>query len=204
MGGGYQPKSNSESQTGGEFNFLGHQGFFSSPRCLKSPPKTCFLESGSRSRKGLSPSAPQVVLSPPHPALHRPLMMWGLPVLSRGLESLLWMAQPMPRVQHAQCTGQTRADPSPMGMPAGGPFKTYWCRFGALRALVPSSFTPRCREEFSESNVVGKKWFIRIGCLSGLTSRRARNTVPQELTGQQFYNQKKSVGGGRAFFLFLE
>lgn len=28
---------------------------------------------------------------------------------------------------------------------------------GALRALVPSSFTPRCREEFSESNVVGKK-----------------------------------------------
>ena len=125
MGGGYQPKSNSESQTGGEFNFLGHQGFFSSPRCLKSPPKTCFLESGSRSRKGLSPSAPQVVLSPPHPALHRPLMMWGLPVLSRGLESLLWMAQPMPRVQHAQCTGQTRADPSPMGMPAGGPFKTY-------------------------------------------------------------------------------
>ena len=37
VGGGFQPKSNSESQTGGEFNFLGHQGFFSSPRCLKSP-----------------------------------------------------------------------------------------------------------------------------------------------------------------------
>ena len=34
---GNQPKSNSETQTGVEFNLLGHQGFFSSPGCLKSP-----------------------------------------------------------------------------------------------------------------------------------------------------------------------
>ena len=36
-----------------------------------------------------------------------------------------------------------------------------------------------------------------------LTSRRARNAVPQELTGLQFYNQRKSVGVGGKGLLSL-
>ena len=35
------------------------------------------------------------------------------------------------------------------------------------------------------------------------TSRKVRN-VPQELTGLQFYNQKKSPQGEKNFFAFLQ
>ena len=49
------------------------------------------------------------------------------------------------------------------------------------------------------------KMDIRIGCLWGLQAgRRGGMPHPPELTGPQFYNQKKSEEGEKNFFVFLE
>ena len=80
------------------------------------------------------------MLSPPHPALHRPLI-WGLLVLSRGLG--IFALAGTADAQGSACPVH-RADPGqgsqsltalPMGLPAGGPFKTYCCHFGGPEEL---------------------------------------------------------------------
>ena len=80
------------------------------------------------------------MLSPPHPALHRPLI-WGLLVLSRGLG--IFALAGTAEAQGSACPVHT-ADPGqgsqsltalPMGLPAGGTFKTYCCHFGGPEEL---------------------------------------------------------------------
>ena len=100
------------------------------PQDVLRAPQICFLESGSRGRKGLSHSAHRGMLSPPHPALHRPLI-WGLLVLSRGLGIIALpgtadaqgSACPVHRVDPGQ--GSQSLTALSVGLLAGGPFKTY-------------------------------------------------------------------------------
>ena len=62
----------------------------------------------------------------------------------------------------------------------------------------------------ARGKVIAKKWFIRLGYLYLQVGRR-EDVVPWELSGLQFYNQRKSVcvwvgwGGGKTtLFLVLE
>ena len=53
--------------------------------------------------------------------------------------------------------------------------------------------------------VIDKKWLTRIRCLWGLQMGRQVGTTPWELSGLQFYNQRKSGEGGKTtFFLIFE
>ena len=85
------------------------------------------------------------------------------------------------------------------------PGETDRCHFrGLQRTPILQPFLSQCREEFSKSKVVNKKWFIinRIGCLWDLQER----LCPKNLVGYrvffggggrlQFYNERKS---GREF-----
>ena len=71
------------------------------------------------------------------------------------------------------------------------------------RALVPQSFMSQHREEFIKSNVVDKKWFIRIGCLWGLQVGGWEMLHPKNLVGYNFIIRGEVERGRRASFSFL-
>ena len=73
---------------------------------------------------------------------------------------------------------------------------------GLQRAWVPQSFMSQHREEFSKSNVVDKKWFIRIGCLWGLQVGEWEMLHLENLVGYSFITKGK-VGHGRPSLPFL-
>ena len=58
-----------------------------------------------------------------------------------------------------------------------------------------------CRNNSVKGKVIDKKWFIRIGCLWGLHTGGQGGTMSWELTGLQFYNQRKSGQGEKKFFV---
>ena len=74
---------------------------------------------------------------------------------------------------------------------------------GLQRAWVPQSFMSQHREEFSKSNVVDKKWFIRIGCLWGLQVGGWEMLHPKNLVGYNFIIRGEVGRGRRASFSFL-
>ena len=51
--------------------------------------------------------------------------------------------------------------------------------------------------------VIAKRWFIRITCLWGLQAGRQGGAMPQDLTGLEFYNQRKNERGRRTSLSFL-
>ena len=52
------------------------------------------------------------------------------------------------------------------------------------------------RKNSVRGKVIDKKWFIRMGRLWGLPAGRWEGAIPRELSGLQFYNQRK-VGRGK-------
>ena len=59
-----------------------------------------------------------------------------------------------------------------------------------------------CREEFSDSKVVDKKCFIRIGCLWGLQAGGRATLHPENLEGYSFIIKGKGTGGKDLLCLF--
>ena len=74
---------------------------------------------------------------------------------------------------------------------------------GLQRAWIPQSFMSQHREEFSKSNVVDKKWFIRIGGLWGLQVGGWEMPHPRNFVGYNFII-RRSEEGEKTFFFFLE
>ena len=74
---------------------------------------------------------------------------------------------------------------------------------GLLRTLVPQFFTSQGRKDSWKGTVKDKKWFIRIGCLWCLQVGRQEGTMPWELTGLQFHNQRKMGRGRKTSLSFL-
>ena len=67
------------------------------------------------------------------------------------------------------------------------------------RALVPQSYMSQCREKFTESKVIDKKWFIKIGCLWGLQVNGWETAHPEVLVVYSFI-----IKGKGEDLLFLE
>ena len=87
-------------------------------------------------------------------------------------------------------------------------FWTIWNQYmvsfpGLWRAPVPQSFMSQCREEFSNSKVVDKKWFIRIGRLWGLQAGGQEMPWPKNLLGYSFIIKGKVERGRRTSLSFL-
>ena len=64
-------------------------------------------------------------------------------------------------------------------------------------------FMSQRRKNSARGKVIDKKWFIRIGHLWGLQAGGREGATPQELSGLQFYNQRKSGEGEKTTFFFI-
>ena len=81
-------------------------------------------------------------------------------------------------------------------------FWNYWCGFhGGSKELSYHTCLCLCGDELSESKVVDKKWFIRIGCCE--TCGRVRNTTPWEQVDYSFIIKGKGGRGRRPSLSFL-
>ena len=80
--------------------------------------------------------------------------------------------------------------------------ETVWCHVQGPQELW--SFISQCRKNSARGKVIDKRWLIRIGPLRGLQAGWWEDVTPQELTGLQFYNQRKSGEWEKSFFVFLE
>ena len=67
----------------------------------------------------------------------------------------------------------------------------------------PWSFMSQHRKNSARGKVIAKKWFIRIWCLWSLQAGGGEGASLWELSGLQFYNQRKSGEGGKTSFFFI-
>ena len=64
-------------------------------------------------------------------------------------------------------------------------------------------FMSQHRKNSARGKVIAKKWFIRIRCLWRLQAGGGEGAPLWELSGLQFYNQRKSGEGEKTPFFFI-
>ena len=111
-------------------------------------------------------------------------------LLAHGIPQPCWDQSPDLLILPLSCRGRQL---KPISVISGG----------LQKAPVSQSFMSQHREEFSKSNVVDKKWFIRTGCLWGLQAGRWEMPHPKNLLGYSFIIKGDVRRGRRPSLPFL-